>query len=72
MRRWVLAVLLLLASLWFGKLALFNWWAAGGPPTPYPGTYALRSNVFFALAFLAFVAFVIFVVKNIRRWRQQR
>ena len=65
--RWLLAALLLLASGWFGNLALFNWWAAGGPPTPHGPTYAFRGNLFFALACILLLAFGIVVVMNIRR-----
>ncbi len=69
--RWIGAGMLLLASLWFGNLTLFNWWAAGGPPTPHPETYALRGNIFFVLTCLLFVGFVTLSILNIRRRRQQ-
>lgn len=69
--RWVHAIVFLLASLWFGNLALFNWWAAGGPPTPHPEQYASRGNFFFVWACLFFVAFVIKIVMNIRRIKRR-
>lgn len=69
--RWTIAGLLLLSSLWFGNLALFNWWAGGGPPTPHPEIYALRGNIFFALACLLFVGFVTLSILNIRRRKQR-
>jgi hypothetical protein len=33
---WLLAAILLLAAGWSLNLTLFNWWAAGGPPTTQP------------------------------------
>lgn len=70
--RWVIAVGLLLGSLWFGNLAFFNWWAAGGPPTPHPETYAQRGNIFFILTCLFFLSFVIMTLLNIRRTKNHR
>jgi hypothetical protein len=68
--RWILALVLLLGSLWMGNLAFFNWWAAGGPPTPHPETYVFRGNIFFALACLFIVSFVIVVAMNVKRKKQ--
>jgi len=67
--RWILDAVLLLVSLWFANLALFNWWAAGGPPNAQPETYAWRGSVFFALACLLFISFLILFIMNIRRSR---
>ena len=66
--RWIIELsFFLLLSLWFGNLAIGNWWASGGPPTPNPGTYAFRGNVFFILAILCIIGFVILLVMNIKR-----
>ena len=67
--RWILDICLLLLSLWLGNLAFFNWWAAGGPPVENPESYALRGNIFFALACLSFIAFVVLLVMNIKKMR---
>ena len=69
--RWLLGATLLLISGWSMYMALFNWWAAGGPPSPHPETYAFRGNVFFGLACLLFVAFVVVAVTNYRRRKRQ-
>lgn len=65
--RWVLAVVLLLATGWSANLTLFNWWAAGGPPVNDVKVYELRGNVFSLVTVLLFVAFVAVVVMNVRR-----
>ena len=44
MLRWILALLALLAGLWLGNLAMFNWWAAGGPPTVNRAAYESRGT----------------------------
>jgi hypothetical protein len=44
--RWSLAFVLLAVSIWTANLTIFNWWAAGGPPTPSPQQYVMRGNVF--------------------------
>ena len=64
--RWLADIALLLLSLWFGNLALANWWAAGGPPTPNPETYAFRGNIFIVVAVLCFIGFVFLLVMNIK------
>jgi hypothetical protein len=63
----VLAVVLLLATAWSANLALFNWWAAGGPPVNDVEVYELRGNVFGVVTVLLFVAFVGVTVMSIRR-----
>jgi hypothetical protein len=60
------AVLLLLAAGWFGNLALFNWWAAGGPPTPHPEVYRFRGNAFFGFASVLFAGAVIVFIRIFR------
>ena len=61
------AFLLLLAFLWFLYLTAFNYWAAGGPPTPYPEIYGMHGHIFFGIACLFFVAFVICLWSLVRR-----
>lgn len=70
--RWAITIIFLLASLWVGNLALFNWWAAGGPPTANPQAYAFRGNIFFVLACIFFVVFIILLITNIRRFKNQK
>jgi hypothetical protein len=54
MTRWLLVAVLLIVSLWSAKLTRYNWWAAGGPPTPYPHIYEQRANVFAIVTVLLF------------------
>lgn len=65
--RWILAIILLTVSLWTANLTLYNWWAAGGPPTPNPQQYATRGNVFAVATLLLFSAAVGIGVFNWRR-----
>ncbi len=53
--RWCLAGLLCLLGLWALKLTAFNFWAAGGPPTPHPEIYARRAWAFLAVTVCFFV-----------------
>ncbi len=72
--RWVLVWISLVISIWFGNLALYNWWAAGGPPLVNPaqaGTYIHRGNVFFAIASLFFLVFLVLLVLNIHKRRKE-
>ncbi len=64
--RLVLAVLLLVVCVRSGFLALYNWWAAGGPPTPDPALYERAGNLFFALATLCLASAVTLVADVIR------
>ena len=54
MKRWIVVGVLLAVSLWTANLTLFNWWAAGGPPTPNPQEYAMRGNLFGLATLLLF------------------
>ncbi len=65
--RWITVIALLATSIWLGYLGAFNWWAAGGPPTPHPEVYATRSNVFFGLAAVSLAAAVVVTVITLRR-----
>lgn len=67
--RWALPVLLVVRACWTGNLTLFNWWAAGGPPTPHPEIYEQRGNLFFGLTVALLLAALVLVVVNIRRKR---
>jgi hypothetical protein len=44
--RWTSAAVLLLASLYFARLAAFHAWAAGGPPTANPEWHSLWAGRF--------------------------
>ena len=65
--RWLADIVLLLLSLWFGNLAVANWWAAGGPPNPNPESYAFRGNISLIIAVLCFIGFIVLLVINIKR-----
>ena len=67
---WTIDVIILLLSLWFGNLALYNWWAAGGPPTAHPEIYAFRGNISFVLTIFCFIGFVILFI-FIRRMKKE-
>jgi len=67
MKRWIIVALLLAVSIWTANLTLFNWWAAGGPPTPYPHVYEQRGNVFAVVTLLLFSAAVAVALLNRKR-----
>jgi hypothetical protein len=50
--RWIFVAILFAAALWSANLTLYNWWAAGGPPTPTPQLYATRGNIFAVVTLL--------------------
>lgn len=66
---WLLPALLLVGACWTGNLTLFNWWAAGGPPTPYAELYEQRGNIFFVVTLVLIVTAVVLIVINVRRRR---
>ena len=70
--RWALPVLLAAGACWTGNLALFNWWAAGGPPTPHPEIYEQRGNLFFLLTLALLLVAVLLAVINAGRRRAPR
>ncbi len=70
--RWCGAAFLLILCLWFAYLTMYNLWAAGGPPTPNPQTYATRANVFLALACASFASFLVIVVQNLQRRKRTK
>jgi len=55
------------AALWAGNLTLYNWWAAGGPPTPNPQMYATRGNIFAVATLVLFGAAAALGVFNWKR-----
>ena len=55
---WLLPLSLVAASLWSANIALFNWWAAGGPPTPHPEQFTARGNFFGAICVVLLAAAV--------------
>jgi hypothetical protein len=63
--------LLLLVFLWALYLTAFNYWAAGGPPTPHPEIYRMRGNIFFGIACVLFVAFAVCLWSLVRRKKGQ-
>lgn len=66
-KRLFLIGLLLAGAVWAGYLAAFNWWAAGGPPTPYRDAYEWRGNAFGIVSLSLAVAFLAVVVSGIRQ-----
>ncbi|MCI0409637.1 MAG: hypothetical protein L0191_13925 [Acidobacteria bacterium] len=69
--RWLLAGLLLAAACWSANLTAYNWWAAGGPPTPHPDLYAARGNRFFFVTCFLLLAAVLLVWINVRARRRR-
>jgi hypothetical protein len=67
--RWIAVACLLAIGLWFANLTLFNWWAAGGPPTPHPERFATRGNAFFFATCGFLLAAVFLAVMNYRRMK---
>lgn len=72
MLRWLLVVVLIGGFCWFANLTAFNWWAAGGPPTPHPEYFAGRGNLFAIVACLLLIAAIVLSVTNVRRMRASR
>jgi hypothetical protein len=65
--RWLFPIALVVCSGWLANLAVFNWWAAGGPPTVRPENFEHRGNLFFFAACVTFLAAVVFFWLNLRR-----
>jgi hypothetical protein len=68
--RWIAAGALLLAFFWFANLTLYNWWAAGGPPTPHPERYAARATAFLVVSGLLLIAIGVLIWMNVREARR--
>jgi hypothetical protein len=64
--RWVVVTCLVGLAVWSGYLAAFNYWAAGGPPTPHPEYFRHWGNIFFAAACGLLALSVAMVVANLR------
>jgi hypothetical protein len=64
---WLSAVLFAALTLWSAKLAAFNWWAAGGPPSDTPENFVLRGNAFFAAAVCSLGLTVLFLWRASKR-----
>ena len=65
--RWLVPVLLLAGACWTGNLTLFNYWAAGGPPTAHAELYEHRGNLFLAVTIALLLAAVVVGAINLRR-----
>lgn len=65
--RWVLAVLLLLLAAWFANLAMFNFWAGGGPPTAHPEIYTHRGYAYGAATIVCVIGFFVISVMNVMK-----
>ncbi len=70
MWRWLVAIVTFLAGLWFGNLAMANWWAAGGPPTAHRAAYEVRGNIFSVVALALLVLSIALVVWSARHRRR--
>jgi hypothetical protein len=60
-RLWIIPVILAGACFiaWLLKMAMFNYWAAGGPPTKFKEVYEARGNLFLAGAATVTVLLVV-------------
>jgi membrane protein DedA with SNARE-associated domain len=67
MKQWIVVATLLAISIWTANLTLYNWWAAGGPPTPNPQEYESRGNIFAVVTLLLFSAAVAVALLNRKR-----
>jgi hypothetical protein len=67
--RWLPPALLFALSCWTANLTLFNWWVAGGPPTPNPHRFEVRGNIFAVITLLLFASAVTISIMNFRRSR---
>jgi hypothetical protein len=68
--RWVLFLVLVAWTLWSASLTVMYIWAAGGPPTPHPETYARRANLYLVVTGVSFVAAAGLLVVNVRIGRR--
>ena len=66
--RAILASLLVVVAFRATHLALYNWWAAGGPPSSDPVAYARLGNTFFGLASLSLATSATLVIDLIKDW----
>ena len=68
--RVVLMALLLVVAWRTGFLALYNWWAAGGPPTPDPSRYEKLAAMFSSVAIVCLASAATMAVDLMRDWRR--
>ena len=68
--RWLFIVLLIAGACWTANLALYNWWAAGGPPTANPQQFETRGNVFAVVTLLLIGSAIAVGVVNWKRSRR--
>jgi hypothetical protein len=66
--RWLAGLGLILFGLFELNVALYNWWASWGPPTPHPEIYAWRSKIVFLIS-LASIAGGLFTLYWLRKGR---
>lgn len=70
--RWLLLVLLVMGLAWTLNLTAYNYWLAGGPPTPRPEIYLARSQFFLGLSGVLFAGAVAVLILNVRALRRRR
>lgn len=72
LKRWILPVVLIVGVCWTGTLTLFNWWAAGGPPSGHPEVYEHRGNLFFIVTAVLLVSVLLLVARNVKSGKTER
>lgn len=67
--RWLILILVLLATLWTGQLAVGYMWAAGSPARPdfNPKPYLHLAGVTLSLFGALFISFIVLCVMNVRK-----
>ena len=68
---WVLAALLLLASVWSFNIATYNWFAADFH-NEYSHAYASRGNIFSVVALALFAGSLVLIVALLRAGNKRR
>jgi uncharacterized membrane protein YphA (DoxX/SURF4 family) len=66
---WVVVAILIVAAFWTANLTVYNWWAAGGPPTANPKQFEMRGNAFAVLTLLLFSGAIAIRLFNRKRSR---
>ena len=65
----MLLAALCIVTLWLLNLTAYNYWAAGGPPTPRPELYRSRGNTFLVLSAISIVAMGVVAFQLLRAYR---